>query len=177
MRCFRTASTSDGSSEACRSTLDRLFDGLGVGAGVGLADVVAGCPVLVGDSGWASGAGSAGFRRVDREGDLRSEAAKSPADSGGVSRPSGQGHVEAGHELAVGWRGRRRGPRRAPAVVGARSMTCCSRWVIFWRRAPSPDSRQACSPRASESRRSRCWTRLWSRAARSRASLSRCLCK
>jgi hypothetical protein len=69
-------------SSACRLTLDRLFDGLGVGACDGLADVVAGCPVLVGDTGWASGSGSAGFRRAGRESDLRSEAAKSAADPG-----------------------------------------------------------------------------------------------
>ena len=46
-----------------------------------------------------------------------------------------------------------------------RSMACCSRWVICWLRAsmsvgvPSPDSRQACSPSASDRRFSRCWTR------------------
>src|SRR3954451_10672009 len=67
---------------ACRLTLDRLFGGLRVGACIDLADVVAGCSMLVGDAGWASGAGSAGFRRVGRNGDLRSEAAKSAADPG-----------------------------------------------------------------------------------------------
>ena len=62
-----------------------------------------------------------------------------------------------------------------------RSMTCCSSRVICWWRAsmsaglPSPDSRQACSPRASERRCSRCWTRVWSRAARSWAA-SRSAC-
>ena len=62
-----------------------------------------------------------------------------------------------------------------------RSMTCCSSRVICWWRAsmsagaPSPESRQACSPRASESRCSRCWTRVWSRAARSWAA-SRSAC-
>ena len=44
-------------------------------------------------------------------------------------------------------------------------MTCCSSWVIFWLRAsmsagaPSPDSRQACSPSASDRRFSSCRTR------------------
>ena len=37
-------------------------------------------------------------------------------------------------------------------------MACCSSWLIFWLRAsmsagaPSPDSRQACSPSVSDSR-------------------------
>ena len=39
--------------------------------------------MLVGDAGWASGSGSAGFRRTGRQGDLRSEEAKSAADPGG----------------------------------------------------------------------------------------------
>ena len=73
---------------ACRLTLDRLFDGLGVGACDGLADVVAGCPVLIGDAGWASGTGPVGFRRTGWNGDLRSEVAKSAAYPGG-SQPSG----------------------------------------------------------------------------------------
>ena len=62
-----------------------------------------------------------------------------------------------------------------------RSMACCSRWVIFWLRAsmsagaPSPDSRQACSPSASDRRFSSCRTRALSRAARSWAA-SRSAC-
>ena len=54
-----------------------------------------------------------------------------------------------------------------------RSMTCCSRWLIFWLRAsisagaPSPDSCHACSPRAWDKRFSRCWMRVLSRTARS----------
>src|ERR1039458_1988740 len=57
-----------------------------------------------------------------------------------------------------------------------RSAACCSRWVIFWWRAsmsagaPSPDSRQACSPSASESRFSSWRVRAVSRRARSWAA-------
>ena len=63
-----------------------------------------------------------------------------------------------------------------------RSAACCSRWVIFWFRAsmsagaPSPDSRHACSPSASESRFSSCRVRAWSRSARSWAA-SRSVCR
>src|SRR3954451_14972719 len=78
-------------TSACRLTLDRLFVGLGVSACGGLADVVAGCPVLVGDAGWASGAGSAGVRRTGRKSDLRAEAAKSAADPGGGQPPGWAG--------------------------------------------------------------------------------------
>ena len=38
---------------------------------------------------------------------------------------------------------------------------------------PSPDSRQACSPRASDRRFSRCWTRVLSRRERSWAARHR----
>src|SRR5580692_8625945 len=54
--------------------------------------------------------------------------------------------------------------------------------MIFWLRAsmsagvPSPDSRQACSPRVSDRRFSSWRTRLWSRAARSPAA-SRSVCR
>jgi transposase len=63
-----------------------------------------------------------------------------------------------------------------------RSVACCSRWVIFWFRAsmsagaPSPDSRHACSPSASESRFSSCRVRAASRSARSWAA-SRSACR
>ena len=63
-----------------------------------------------------------------------------------------------------------------------RSMACCSRRVIFWQRAsmsagvPSPDSRQACSPSASDRRFSSCRMRAVSRAARSWAA-SRSACR
>ena len=62
-----------------------------------------------------------------------------------------------------------------------RSVTCCSRWVIVWLRAsmsagaPSPESRQACSPSVSDRRFSSCWTRALSRTARSWAA-SRSAC-
>ena len=63
-----------------------------------------------------------------------------------------------------------------------RSMACCSRRAIFWARAsmsagvPSPDSRQACSPRSSDRRCSSCRTRAVSRMARSwAASRSACM--
>ncbi|MGH3193021.1 MAG: IS66 family transposase [Streptosporangiaceae bacterium] len=63
-----------------------------------------------------------------------------------------------------------------------RSAACCSRWVIFWCRAsisagaPSPDSRHARSPSASESRFSSCRFRASSRRARSWAA-SRSACR
>jgi hypothetical protein len=45
----------------------------------------------VGNARWASGDGSAEFRRTGREGDLRSEAAKSAADPGGGQPPGRAG--------------------------------------------------------------------------------------
>ena len=63
-----------------------------------------------------------------------------------------------------------------------RSAACCSRWVIFWLSAsmsagaPSPDSRQACWPSASDSRCSSWRTRVLSRMARSWAA-SRSACR
>jgi hypothetical protein len=62
------------------------------------------------------------------------------------------------------------------ATWSLRSIACCSRWVIFWLRAstsggvPSPDSRQACSPSASDRRFSSWRTRSLSRTARSWAA-------
>ena len=61
-------------------------------------------------------------------------------------------------------------------------MACCSRWVIFWLRAsmsagaPSPDSRHACSPSASDRRCSSWRTRAFSRMERSWAA-SRSACR
>ena len=63
-----------------------------------------------------------------------------------------------------------------------RSAACCWRWTISWFRtsmsagAPSPDSRHACSPSASESRFSSCRFRASSRMARSWAA-SRSACR
>ncbi len=61
-------------------------------------------------------------------------------------------------------------------------MVCCPSLVILWLRASmsagaaSTDSRQACSPSASDSRFSSCWTRAVSLMARSWAA-SRSACK
>ena len=66
-------------------------------------------------------------------------------------------------------------------LVLDRSRLCCSSWLMRWRSAsmsmgaPSPDSRQVCSPIASDSRFSRCWIRVSSRAAHSCAA-SRSAC-
>ena len=62
-----------------------------------------------------------------------------------------------------------------------RSMACCSRCASLWLRAsmsagaPSPDSCHACSPSASDRRRSSCWTRAARRRVRSCAA-SRSAC-
>src|SRR3954453_6457899 len=72
-------------------TLDRLLRGPGAPVGDGLADVLAGCPVLVGDSRWSSGSRVAGFRRTGRQGDLRPEGGKSAADPGGGQSPGRAG--------------------------------------------------------------------------------------
>src|SRR5664280_2924453 len=60
-------------------------------------------------------------------------------------------------------------------------MLCCSRLLIFWLRAsrstgtPSPDSRQACSPSASDRRVSSCRIRLVSRIRQLETRLSEAL--
>src|SRR4051812_1450641 len=67
------------SVSACRLTLGLLTAGA-CGFGDGLADVVAGSAVAVGDPGRASGPGMGGFRCAGRSGGLRAQVAKSAAN-------------------------------------------------------------------------------------------------
>ena len=100
------------------------------------------------------------------------------AATGVVQRPGAACHL--GRAAWLSWAMSSRLAARAAvsssprsSSCSRRSMTCCSRWVIFWLRAsmsagaPSPDSRQAWSPRAWDRRFSRCWMRVLSRTARS----------
>src|SRR5258707_1394920 len=118
----------------------------------------------------------------------------SEADGETLSCATGvvQGCCRACHRwrvVALSWAMSSRLAARAAARSWSRSsscrrssMACCWRLVIFcwrasmWAGAPSPDSRHACSPSASDRRRSSCRVRASSRVARSWAA-SRSACR
>lgn len=99
-----------------------------------------------------------------------------------VFSPVRGGRVEAGHEFAVGGAG---GGQVLVAFVELQPQVdgllfqlgdaLVERVDVGWVAEPSPDSRQACSPSASESRFSSWWMRVLSRWARSWAA-SRSAC-